>query len=285
MILLHISDLHFGAPYLEPVGEALLAKIHELEAEAIVVSGDLTQRAKPAEFRRARDFLDRLPPVPQVVVPGNHDVPLYRIGERLLRPRALYRRHISSRVNDVLYHPDATIVGLDSTDPYRALTNGRIRARQLDYCARQFERAPPEALRVVVLHHHLIPAPTFERPPPMPRAKRALEAFTRLEIDLVLAGHLHRAYVGNSLDVYGGEQRTHGIVIAQCGTSTSRRGRGFEREKNTFNWIRLSRKTIQVVHYMYFEDGHDFAPITRHEFVRPTHDRLPGGLPWPDRKS
>jgi hypothetical protein len=73
-------------------------------------------------------------------------------------------------------------------------------------------------------------------------------------VDLILAGHLHRAYVGNSLDVYSGQDREHGIIIAQCGTSTSRRGRGLEQEKNTFNWIKLDNQTIQIEHFMYFSD-------------------------------
>lgn len=275
---MHLSDLHFGRYFLPEVGDALLAKIHELEPSALVISGDLTQRAKRREFRQARAFLDRLPSIPRIVVPGNHDVPLYRVLERFTRPRRLYRRYISSHVDSVLRHDDAVIVGLDSTDPYRAVVNGRIRASQLEFCERSFAQAPPDALRVVVLHHHLIPAPTFERPPPMPKAKRALEAFTRLEVDVVLAGHLHRAYVGNSLDVYSGEHREHGIVVIQCGTSTSRRGRGFEREKNTFNGIRLTGDAIEVVHYMYFDDQHDFSPISRHEFARPSRGRLARGL-------
>lgn len=279
MNLLHLSDLHFGKHFLPDVGEALLARAERLGPDAVVVSGDLTQRAKPREFEQARAFLDRLPAVPRIVVPGNHDIPLYRIHERLLNPRGLYRRHIADPIDCVLHRDDAVIVGLDSTDPYGSLVNGRIHARQLDFCRRAFAQAADDALRLIVLHHHLIPPPTFERPPPMPKAKRALEALTELHVDVVLAGHLHRAYVGNSLDVHGGPRREHGIIVVQCGTSTSRRGRGFEREKNTFNWLCLSDATVEVEHFMYFDEHRDFSPIARHTFARPGGGRLAHGLP------
>ena len=72
--LLHISDLHFGR--VDPATvEPLTAAIRALARNVVIVSGDLTQRARAAEFRAARAFLDALPR-PQIVVPGNHDVPL-----------------------------------------------------------------------------------------------------------------------------------------------------------------------------------------------------------------
>ncbi|MGD8325142.1 MAG: metallophosphoesterase, partial [Gammaproteobacteria bacterium] len=74
--LLHISDLHFGRPYVPEAGEALQRIAPSLELDAIVVTGDISQRAKAREFEAARRFLDRLPSVPMLVIPGNHDVPL-----------------------------------------------------------------------------------------------------------------------------------------------------------------------------------------------------------------
>ena len=68
----------------------------------------------------------------------------------------------------------------------------------------------------------------------MPKAKRALDAFTAMRVDAILGGHLHRAYIGNSLDVYSGADREHGIAIVQSGTTTSRRGRARERGKELF---------------------------------------------------
>jgi hypothetical protein len=102
----------------------------------------------------------------------------------------------------------------------------------------------------------------------MPKARRAIDAFETLKVELILGGHLHRAYIGNSLDLYAGKDRTHGIVIVQCGTTTSRRGRAREREKNSFNWIRITEETIRITHYMYFGQAEGFAPVSRHIFPR-----------------
>lgn len=271
--LLHISDLHFGEPFLPEIGEVLQRKVEKLSPDLLVVSGDLTQRAKPKEFRAARAYLNLMPPIPRVIVPGNHDVPLYRVFERLFQPYKLYHRYISEQRDTVLQQNNAVIVGLDSTNPYRAITNGRIYRRQLAFCAKAFTAAPAEAVRIVVAHHHFLPAPDYEGGEVMPKAKRALDFFTRLKVDLILAGHLHRAYVGNSLDIYPGEDREHGIIIVQCGTSTSRRGRVREQEKNSFQWIEVLPNSIHVLHYMYFGDYQNFYPVAQYEFARPSQRR------------
>jgi hypothetical protein len=168
----------------------------------------------------------------------------------------------------VLRHEKAVIVALNSTNPLRAIVNGRVRGWQLDLCEREFAQAPEQALRIVVAHHHFAPAPDYEGGQVMPRAKRAIDRFTRLKVDLVLGGHMHRAYVGNSLDVYPGKDREHGIVIVQSGTSTSRRGRAREREKNSFNYIQIGDDIVRVTHYMHFADSDGFQPISRHIFPR-----------------
>ncbi len=87
-------------------------------------------------------------------------------------------------------------------------------------------------------------------------------------MDLILGGHLHRSYIGNSLDVYPSSDRTSGIVIVHSGTTTSRRGRAREREKNSFNRIEISADRIHVQQYMYFSDLGEFAPVARHVFPR-----------------
>jgi 3',5'-cyclic AMP phosphodiesterase CpdA len=266
--VLHISDLHLGPYYLPEIGEATLRAAESLQPDVVVASGDFTQRAKPGEFLAAREFLDRLPRVPLIVCPGNHDVPLYRVWERLLSPHALYREHISPELNSVHRLPNATIVSLDSTAPYRAITNGRIRRSTLRFARDAFRVTPDDHLRIIVAHHHFAPAPDYEKSSAMPKARRAIDAFETLKVELILGGHLHRAYIGNSLDLYAGKDRTHGIVIVQCGTTTSRRGRAREREKNSFNWIRITEETIRITHYMYFGQAEGFAPVSRHIFPR-----------------
>jgi 3',5'-cyclic AMP phosphodiesterase CpdA len=268
--LLHISDLHFGPPYVPRAGTALLDVASSLDPDVIIASGDFTHRAKREQFVRAREFLDRLPDVPRVVVPGNHDVPLYRVYERLLRPFDLYREYISEALDGVLRLDGAVIVSLNSTSPRRTISNGRIHLEQLDFCERVLGDEPDEIVKVVVAHHHFLPAPDYEKDQVMPHARRALDRLVGLRVDLILGGHLHRAYIGNSLDVYPGADREHGTIIVQCGTTTSRRGRGRENEKNSFNLIRLTQDLLDVTHFLYFDETGGFAPVSRHHFPRPS---------------
>ncbi len=268
LTILHVSDLHFGPPFLPKLGDALLGAAEELQPDVIVASGDFTQRAKREQFAAARRFLDRLPDVPTVVTPGNHDVPLYRVFERLFDPYRNYREAISPELQSVLRLDDAVIVAINTTSPLRALTNGRISDADVAYCARAFEDAGDERARIVVAHHHFAPAPDYEGGQGMAGAREALESFQRLRVDLLLGGHLHRAYIGNSLDVHPGMERRHGVIIVQSGTTTSRRGRAREREKNSFNLLRLGDELIRITHYMFFDEAGGFAPTSRHIFPR-----------------
>jgi 3',5'-cyclic AMP phosphodiesterase CpdA len=275
LTLLHISDLHFGPAYVPAVGEALLCAANEMHPDIIVASGDFTQRAKVSQFAAARAFLDRLPRVPLVTVPGNHDIPLYRVWERVFRPYALYRRYISSDLDTVLRRDDAVIVALNTTAPLGAITDGRIDRWQLDFCADAMRRAGPGAAKIVVAHHHFAPAPDYDNEHDvMRRAKEALDRFNELEVDLILGGHLHRAYIGNSLDVYPSQDRRRGIIIVQSGTTTSQRGRAREREKNSFNLIRIGPEVTRITHFMYFHETGGFAPLSRHVFPRRTRQYL-----------
>jgi 3',5'-cyclic AMP phosphodiesterase CpdA len=262
--ILHLSDLHFGKPFLPDVAEAALAYAHELKPDVVAVSGDLTQRARAEQFQQAAEYLEKFR-APVVVTPGNHDVPFYRIWSRFLSPYRHYRRHISDELNSVTELSGLTIVTLNSSRRF-TLTNGRIRRSQLEFAARAFERADTSAVRVVVTHHHLAPAPDFIGGTVMPYARRAMERFTRLNVDLILAGHMHRSYVGSSLDFFPGDVRRRGIAIVQCGTTTSRRGRGRERFKNTLNVIRIEEGTIRVAHHAWFGELSRFMPISEHVF-------------------
>jgi 3',5'-cyclic AMP phosphodiesterase CpdA len=267
--LLHISDLHFGPHYAPPVGEALLRAARELNVDVVVASGDFTQRAKQSQYAEARQYLDRLPRVPTVTVPGNHDIPLYRVHERLFQPYALYREYISPQLDSVLRLEQAVIVSLNSTDPLRAITNGRVKQWQLDFCKDAFRDAPANVARIVVAHHHFAPAPDYDSGNDvMRRGREALDCFSTIGVDLILGGHLHRAYIGNSLDVYPSHDRSSGIIIAQSGTSTSQRGRAREREKNSFNLISIGPDEIRITHAMYFHEVDRFEPVSRHVFPR-----------------
>jgi 3',5'-cyclic AMP phosphodiesterase CpdA len=268
MKLLQISDLHFGPPFVARAAEAALRKAFDLNPDAIIINGDLTQRAKRVQFEAAKQYMQRLPQVPQLVIPGNHDVPLYRVVERLSDPHRLYREIISKELNPVLKIDGAVIVGLDSTAPRTAISNGRLRDWQLDLCERTFNETPKEMLKIIVAHHPFIPAPDSLRDRIMPSAKRAMKRIAEWNVDLILGGHLHRSYVGNSLDFYPGSQQDRGIIIAHCGTTTSSRGRGREHGRNTLNQIDVTKQAITVTHFMYVDESDSFEEVSRHVFWR-----------------
>jgi 3',5'-cyclic AMP phosphodiesterase CpdA len=264
--LVHASDLHFGRPHDPDAAAAFLEVTQRLEPTALVVSGDFTQRAKPPEFEAARRYLDQFAPLPVVVTPGNHDVPLYRVFERILDPFGAYRRHLDPHLDSVTEVPGVTLVALNTAAPHRAIVNGRLDPGQLAFAKAGFDAAPPGNLRVVVAHHHLAPAPDYQGDRPLPGARRILDGFKAMGVDLILGGHLHRAYIGNSLDIYPGADRSRGIVIAQSGTTTSRRGRAREQARNSFNVIRVHSDALEITHWMRFDGV--FRPFSHHRFPR-----------------
>ncbi|HEY8230374.1 MAG TPA: metallophosphoesterase, partial [Rhodanobacteraceae bacterium] len=137
--LLHLSDLHFGrvdAGLLDP----LCAFARELAPDLVVVSGDLTQRARTVQFEQARHFLDTLP-LPQIVVPGNHDVPLHDVVSRFARPLEKFRRLVTQDVLPTWVDGEIGVIGIDTS---RSLTfkGGRINQRQIDGLVAAFEAMP-----------------------------------------------------------------------------------------------------------------------------------------------
>jgi len=267
--ILHISDLHFGPPFLPKMGQALLQIAPSLQADAIVITGDLTQRAKRHQFEEASAFLAQLPDVHKLVVPGNHDVPLYRVVERFTDPHGMYRRYICDDLNPSLHLDGISIAGLDSTTPFLSISGGRLHLAQLDHCRRAFDNGEQDAVRIVATHHHFVPAPDYLSNLKTQKTRRAIKSFVDMGVDLILGGHLHRSYIGNSLSFYPGNQQDKGIIIVQAGTATSRGGLGMEHGKNSFNLLEVDRNMVQITHYMFLDSFGEFAPISRHLFSRP----------------
>lgn len=275
--LLHISDLHFGPPFVPEVADALLRTAHQLTPDLVVASGDFTQNAQPDEFAAARDYLAQMPRVPTVVTPGNHDVPAFPTF-LFTSSFARYQQYLHPELDYVLRvdvpGKQACLASLNSTSWMGSLVNGRLSSEQLAKCERWFAEAPADAIRVVVAHHHFAPAPDLEGGSVMRQARRAIDQFIRLKVELILGGHLHRSYIGNSLDFYPGANRQRGIIIVQCGTSTSGRGRVREHEKNSFNFIQVDAQLVRITHYLYFSDLKGFAPASEHFFPRADRQHL-----------
>ncbi|QDT64206.1 metallophosphoesterase family protein [Calycomorphotria hydatis] len=266
-----MSDLHFGPPYVSRVGKSLLEFANEQALELIVVSGDLTEYATDTEFQQAADFLSQLPgAVPRVVIPGNHDVPQLqqpRIKD-FRHPFRKYRNYINEQLDNHYEFDGLTVVALNSTSWWGSWINGWISDRQLDYCERAFADTPEEYLRLFVTHHHLAPAPDYDGGTVMRRAKTVVDKLHDCKVDIALGGHLHRSYIGNTLDFYPGEDRSQGVVIVQAGTATSRRGRAREKEKNSVNIIETDSDSIQIQNFMFFDQLGGFVPVSEHRYPR-----------------
>jgi 3',5'-cyclic AMP phosphodiesterase CpdA len=274
LTILHGSDLHFGKPFDAKVAGVFERTIRDLSPDLLVLSGDFTQRAKIREYQEAREFLRALPDLPIVVTPGNHDVPLYRVWERLFAPLRNYREFISPELDTVTSVGGATVVSLNTTAPFKAIVNGRLRDQQLLFAASAFQDVPEGELRVVVFHHPLAPAPDYQSDQVLPGFQRCLDAFSKMKVDLILGGHLHRAFIANSLDTFPPEDGRHGIVLAHSGTTTSRRGRARERNKNSFNLIGIAGDHMVITHHVYVDEEGGFFPVGTHAFPRRTEGFL-----------
>jgi 3',5'-cyclic AMP phosphodiesterase CpdA len=260
LTILHASDLQCGRPFRPSAAEALVVLAHSVDPDVVVVSGDLTQRAKVREFRMASELLARLPRVPAVVTPGNHDVPLYRAWERLLSPFRNWRRHMCEELDTVTRAAGATFVALNSAAPRRAIVGGRLNGRQLSFAREAFRAAPPSSVRALVVHHHFVPTPGDDGGRPLPGARALVGSFESMGVDLVLGGHVHQTHVRTSRDLIPGDPGT-AVALVACGTTTSRRGRGPERGLNTLNVIRVLPLEVQVRPHLLRNGGRTFEPM------------------------
>lgn len=238
-IIAHLSDLHFGHvdPAIPPV---LRAALLDIGPDLLVVSGDLTQRARREQFWQARHFLDSLP-FPRVVVPGNHDVPLYNVLARWLRPLEKYKTIISADLEPVYADEEIVAVGINTA---RALTfkNGRINRRQVDQLHERLAAIGPGArVRIVVAHHPFILPEGADPRDLIGRAKMGLSAFAEAEVDLILSGHLHvgRTVVEATADGAAGPS----LLLIQAGTATSTRLRD---DMNSFNVLRIAHPELAI---------------------------------------
>jgi len=264
--ILHASDVHFGRPHLPELSRAVVRFVHRERPGAVVVSGDLTQRARAGEYRAAREFLDELAPCPVIVTPGNHDVPLFRVWERLFAPYRNYRIHIGHDLDTILDVNGGAagparvrFVALSSSAPLRAIVNGRVTPRQLAFADEAFAATSAGALRVLVIHHNLIAPRGGPRAPPLRGAGRLLEHLRRWGVHLVLSGHVHRSHLGWS-NREGSVDGAAGVPVLLAGTASSDRGRGSEKGRNSFNVIRVGASGSEVAVYLYSRDAGDFLP-------------------------
>lgn len=271
--ILHISDLHAGPPFHHAIAECLIRQAPTLEPDLVVISGDLVQRADIATHWLVARALRAALPGPQLVVPGNHDVPLYHLHLRLLDPLGRYRRHISDDLNPVFERPGLVVVGA-CTAHGLTFDGGILSRRQADALRQRLRGYPPEVCKVVVWHHPVVNPPGQLRNRVITNPRRAVRLLDELGAELLLCGHVHVSYIGTTLDISPDLRR--GTLICQSGTTTSRRGKGREQGKNSCNLIDIDSGSIRITQLLYQAGADAFVPVASYSFPRRNGD--PGTL-------
>jgi 3',5'-cyclic AMP phosphodiesterase CpdA len=248
-LIAHISDLHFGRH--DPAAvDALAASLSEHRPHLVVISGDLTQRARRLEFIEARTFLDRIAQ-PKLVVPGNHDVPLYNVVARFFSPLKKYDRYVAP-VNvpgGFFADEEIAVLGINTA---RSLTikDGRVSHEQMEEIRRKFATVASHRFKVLVTHHPLGTPDTADIHDVAGRSRLALRAAAEAGIELLLSGHHHAASSG---EIDAETALDASMLLVHAGTAVSTRVRG--EHGNSYNLIKIDGATLTVSVMAYAPSG------------------------------
>lgn len=232
----HLSDLHFGR-HDDQVVEALLADAALKAADLAVVTGDLTQRGRIHQFEAARSFLDRLGK-PALIVPGNHDIPLYDLIQRFVGRLARYQRFITDDLHPFIDDGEIAILGLN-TARAAVIANGRISRSQARAIVATFSVVPSGRTRIVAAHHPLLTPADAAPVPLVGRAILARQALADAGVHIVLGGHHHHAFSGES--ILGDIETRRDILVVHAGTAVSKRLRA---EQNSYNLLHIEAERV-----------------------------------------
>jgi 3',5'-cyclic AMP phosphodiesterase CpdA len=233
-LILHLSDTHFGTEE-GPVVAALQRLVREEKPSAVVLSGDITQRARRSQFAAARAFCDSLRVDHLLTLPGNHDIPLYNVAARLLAPYRGYARAFGHNLEPELEFADVLVIGVNTTRPERH-KDGVVSPRQIRRVCERLRGAPREQLRVVVTHQPACVMRPQDEKDRLHGGEEAVQAWSHAGADLVLGGHIHLPYVSDVCTRVKSASRT--MYCVQAGTALSHRVR--HNTPNSVNLIRWS---------------------------------------------
>jgi 3',5'-cyclic AMP phosphodiesterase CpdA len=236
-LLIHLSDPHFGTEQL-PVLEALRRLVHEQAPGVAVLSGDITQRASRSQFRAAREFTDQLGVPATLVIPGNHDIPLYNLPARIFTPYANFKREFGSELEPMFESEHLLVLTLNTTRRYRHI-DGEVSAAQIERVARRLELASPAQLRIVVTHQPVHVTQPEDAVNLLHGHAAAVKRWAAAGADLILGGHIHLPFIAALHERYADLPRR--LWAVQAGTAVSARIRN-----NVANSVNLIRYSAQA---------------------------------------
>ncbi|MGZ9097633.1 MAG: metallophosphoesterase family protein [Micavibrio sp.] len=251
MKIIHLSDLHFGTEN-DFIVDHLRAAIRDIGADLVIVSGDFTQIASHEEFIKTKLFLESLE-IPFFCVPGNHDIPRYHPGERVIAPYYRYKKYISPVLCPVFENQDIVIAGLNSARrilPHWNWAHGAVSPRQIQFLKKTYADAH-DRLRVCVLHHPLHRAEGVPLDVTVFGGAFALNKIIDLNVHLVLSGHVH----------FASTTLIQGTVFASASTALSTRLRN---QENGFNLVIVGAGFFEIIHFTY--NGSGFCQTSRSRY-------------------
>lgn len=259
-VILHLSDTHFGTEQPE-VAAALLQLALEVRPDLAILSGDVTQRARREQFSAARSFLDRLAVPVKLVIPGNHDIPLFNVFARVFNPYGNYRRVFGRELAPQFSNQDVLLIGVNATRPWRH-ADGEVSARQIERVSQQLQRALPGQLRIVAVHQPVYVERESDKENLLHGHRQAIKAWAAAGADLILSGHIHLAYIRNMEEKL--PDITRPLWIISAGTAISSRVR--EGKPNSVNLIRYDPAQPRICQV----DRMDFDAASSHFVIAET---------------
>lgn len=220
-LLLQVSDPHFGTEQ-SPVVHALERLAHALRPDVLLLSGDITQRARRSQFRRARAFVERLRVPAVVAIPGNHDIPLFNLAARLFWPYANHRRAFGRDLEPEFGDDDVLVLAVNTTRWYRHV-DGEVSAAQIERVAQRLVQARPALWRIVVVHQPVAVTRATDQHNVLHGHEAAVRRWAAAGADLVVGGHIHLPFVLPLHNHWTGLQRA--LWVVQAGTAVSSRVR------------------------------------------------------------
>lgn len=244
--IIHISDMHFGK-ISDKITGCLLSAFSEINADLVVFSGDLTQRAKSSEFTAAKAFLSDLQKneIQSFVIPGNHDIePMFKPVKRLKSPYEKYKKYISENIEPTYLDDEIAIASINTVRPSN-IKNGNINATQIERVKNWFDTIP-ENIKKIIVTHHPFDLPITKKVRKLISARhQVIEKFSKNQVALYLSGHYHES--SSVITSHRYNVKNYSAIAVQAGTLSNReRGEG-----QTFNVVQIDNTKIEISTYLW----------------------------------